>query len=92
MLDACIVCTHPLPLPPLQPLSSSPPPPTCSIQRNHDGSPIPPVVRECVTYIERYGLDVLGIFRRSPSMQVVHDLKAAINRGEACLVMHSAVT
>ena len=76
-----ILCAHPSPPPPL------------SIQRNHEGSPIPPVVQECVSYLEHYGLDVLGVFRRSPSMQVVHDLKAAINRGETCwLLMTSPVT
>jgi Rho GTPase-activating protein 1 len=42
---------------------------------------IPPVVRECVRYLEKTGLEVVGIFRRSAGLTQVLEIKKSVNRG-----------
>ena len=53
----------------------------CSLQERNGGDPIPIVVRTCVEYLERSGVDVEGIFRRTTAQSTVKHAKAQLNEG-----------
>lgn len=50
--------------------------------RSHDGIELPALVRECIDYIEEYGLACEGIYRMSGVKSKVQHLKDCYNRQE----------
>lgn len=46
------------------------------------GDPIPVVLRVCIGFLEENGMDVLGIFRRTPSNVMVNTIKKRFDSGE----------
>jgi len=55
---------------------------TLEEQAQKEGSKIPKVVEECITEIEKRGVETEGIYRLSGNTAVVNRLKAMYNRGE----------
>ena len=53
----------------------------CSLQERNGGDPIPMVVRSCIEYLEKEGLNVEGIFRRTTAQSMVKRAKVQLNEG-----------
>lgn len=53
----------------------------CSLQECNGGDPIPMVIRTCTEYLEKVGLSVEGIFRRTTGQSMVKRAKAQLNEG-----------
>ena len=49
-----------------------------------DGVEIPRVVEKCVCFLEQNGLEVEGIFRRTPNNVRLHATKKQVDMGEFC--------
>lgn len=53
------------------------------IKANHRNAVIPPIMRQCVEFLDRpEALETEGLFRRSANTLVVRDLQNKINQGE----------
>lgn len=52
------------------------------LEENNPGLTIPRVVKETIEYIKLNGLDVEGIFRRSPSAIEIENIRKTYNRGD----------
>ena len=53
----------------------------CSLQERNGGDPIPMVVHTCIEYLEKTGLNIEGIFRRTTGQSMVKRVKAQFNEG-----------
>ncbi|XP_037244965.1 rho GTPase-activating protein 8 isoform X2 [Falco rusticolus] len=53
------------------------------IKDKNKGEPIPPVMKETVSYLKRKGLQVEGLFRRSASIQTIKDVQKLYNQGKS---------
>jgi len=53
----------------------------CSIKSQNKGRVIPRVLDDCIVYIEKIGLDTVGIFRRSISAATVRGVQKLFNEG-----------
>jgi Rho GTPase-activating protein 1 len=51
------------------------------IKRNNNGEIIPHVIRQCVGYLQKHGLETEGIFRRCANTRVLKDVQKAFNEG-----------
>ncbi|XP_012279356.1 rho GTPase-activating protein 1 [Orussus abietinus] len=52
------------------------------IKENNDGDPIPPIVRQCVEFLDTPdALETEGIFRRSANVTVIKELQSRCNQG-----------
>lgn len=49
-----------------------------------DGVEVPKIVTKCCEAIERYGLDIQGIYRLNGTLTKVNKLKELMDRGESC--------
>ena len=52
-----------------------------SLQERNGGDPIPMVVRTTIEHLEKTGLSVEGIFRRTTAHSIVKRVKAQLNEG-----------
>ncbi|KAK2146629.1 hypothetical protein LSH36_594g03054 [Paralvinella palmiformis] len=51
------------------------------IREHNNGEIIPPVVRKCVEYLQKKGIETEGIFRRSASAVVLREVQKKFNAG-----------
>ena len=52
------------------------------LRERNDGDPIPPVLRQCIDFLQRMGLEVEGVFRRAPNTITMHQIKKQFDQGE----------
>ena len=52
------------------------------LRERNGGDPIPPVLRQCVDFVEKVGMNVEGIFRRAPNTVTMHQIKKKFDQGE----------
>ena len=52
------------------------------LRERNDGNPIPPVLRQCVDFVQRMGLEVEGVFRRAPNTITMHQIKNQFDHGK----------
>ena len=52
------------------------------LRERNGGDPVPPVLRQCVEFIERSGMEVEGVFRRAPNTNTMHQIKKKFDLGE----------
>ncbi len=52
------------------------------IKRYGGSEALPPVIRKCTEFLEKDGLEVMGIFRRAPNNTKVHAIKRRFDMGK----------
>lgn len=52
------------------------------IKEHNNGDPVPPVVKQCVSYLRENALDVEGIFRRSANAKTLERVQDLFNTGK----------
>ena len=57
------------------------------LRERNGGDPVPPVLRQCVEFIERCGMEVEGVFRRAPNTNTMHQIKKKFDLGERGLCL-----
>ena len=55
------------------------------LKERNGGDPIPPVLRQCVEFVESVGMNVEGIFRRAPNTVTMHQIKKKFDHGKSLL-------
>lgn len=53
----------------------------CSLQERNGGDPIPMVIGTCIEHLEKMGLNIEGIFRRTTGHGMVKEARVQLNEG-----------
>ena len=51
------------------------------LRERNGGDPIPQVLRQCVEFVQRMGMEVEGVFRRAPNTITMHQIKKQFDQG-----------
>lgn len=51
------------------------------LRERNGGDPIPQVLRQCVEFVQRTGMEVEGVFRRAPNTITMHQIKKKFDQG-----------
>ena len=51
------------------------------LRERHDGDAIPPVLRQCVEFVQSKGMEIEGVFRRAPNTVTMHQMKKKFDQG-----------
>jgi Rho GTPase-activating protein RGD1 len=54
-----------------------------AVQMARDGVEVPPIMEKCCQAIEKYGIELQGIYRISGTMSKVTKLRERLDRGES---------
>ena len=52
------------------------------LRERNRGDPIPHVLRQCMDFIEKMGMEVEGVFRRAPNTITMHQIEKQFDQGE----------